>query len=156
MGLLCSHKIDSIKENQCTLQLDDIDGHWYLHHVQILPPWQPAPFPLLSPMVLRPLGRPPGALGRQPASSPRRDPSAFERATRQLGQRATTVLEDIGAERGEEEEALEEDDEGAGGNATEEDEDEEEDKEEDEDEEEEIVQLRFLARLRERTRAAVT
>lgn len=79
LGLPCLHKIVKRKQSHGTLFLEDIHPHWLVRRPN---GDNDACELVLSPSKIKGKGRPKGALGggasREPASSTRRNPSAFE------------------------------------------------------------------------------
>ncbi|KAI9655415.1 MAG: hypothetical protein M1829_000651 [Trizodia sp. TS-e1964] len=80
MGLPCAHSIYERKhmQNGNALLLTDVDSHWYLENVelQVLPAE-----PLLDPQVARPRGRPSGSRNRERSASTRRTSRSENRAS---------------------------------------------------------------------------
>jgi hypothetical protein len=84
MGLPCQHTIYHRKQSSQPLVPSDFHTRWHIRKPFLLPMQQQLPHrhsSILEPENVRARGRPQGALGgvRQPISSTRRDPSAFER-----------------------------------------------------------------------------
>ncbi|EED15551.1 conserved hypothetical protein [Talaromyces stipitatus ATCC 10500] len=86
LGIPCIHKIKEYYEADTSIELFEFCPHWQLHTDEDLPPMDPREL-VLELEVIRPRGRPPGAINWPTTSeqsqsaedrSTRRDPSAFE------------------------------------------------------------------------------